>query len=337
MMMIKQTWFAWFRRSRLATAIVAVSLIGSATIGWVPICSAKELFASIGTGEMNGVYYPVGKAICRTVEPDLRALGIWCSPETTPGSVYNVGGIQSGELEFGFVQSDTQFAAYNGIGTWNDRPVSELRSVLSLYPELVTVIARAGANIRNLKDLVGKRVNVGSRGTGTRATWDAIAGEFERSEGTLTQPTRLKANETTSALCSGAIDANFLMVGHPSPLVSSQLPACPTNFVIVAGPVVDKLVNAHPSYVRGSIPTELYGISADIPTFGSRATLVTSASTDPLLVAAVAKAILTHVAELRTLHPALASLRAEEMITQGLTAPLHPAAAAIYKELGLLK
>jgi uncharacterized protein len=335
MMAITQAIFSWLCRPRLAAAFVTATLTGGVSIGWVLTCSATEVFVSIGTGEMNGGYYLVGKAICEIIGPGLRAEGIWCSPETTPGSVYNVDGVQSGELEFGFVQSDVQFAAYKGIGAWDGRPASELRSMLSLYPELVTVIARAGANIHDLRDLAGKPVNVGSRGTGTRATWDAIVAELGNSDYKQAR-VALKAADTTSALCRGAIDANFLIIGHPSPLVSSQLAACPSNFVPIIGPVVDKLIAAYPFYVKGSIPTELYGISADVPTFGSRATLVTSASADARVVAVVAKAILTHVAELRTLHPALATLKAEEMIEQGLTAPLHPAAAKVYKELRLL-
>lgn len=47
--------------------------------------------------------------------------------------------------------------------------------------------------------------------------------------------------------------------------------------------------------------------------------------------------MLTHVAELRTLHLALAGLRAEEMITRGLTAPLHPTARKVYIKRGLAK
>jgi len=50
--------------------------------------------------------------------------------------------------------------------------------VASLYPELVTVIARADGHIKGLADLAGRRVNVGSKGTGTRATWDAIEAEL---------------------------------------------------------------------------------------------------------------------------------------------------------------
>ena len=194
--------------------------------------------------------------------------------------------------------------------------------------------ARAVANIHVAADLFGKRINVGSEGTGTRATWDAAAAKIGQRED-MPIVAELKASETTQALCSGAIDANLLIVGHPSPLVSSQLAACPTNLVGVTGPVVDKLLHTYPFYVRGSIPGELYGLSGDVSTFGSRATLITSASTDDRMVAALAKAILTRIAELRSLHPALSGLRAEDMITQDLTLPLHPAAARVYKELGL--
>jgi len=335
-MVIGRAVFSRLSWSRLAAVVISIGLTSAATFGGMATNSGKEVFVSIGTGETNGIYYPVVKAICKIVEPDLREQGIRCSAETTPGSVYNVVGVQSGELEFGIVQSDVQFAAYKGIGAWLGKPVPDLRSVLSLYPELVTIIARGDTNIHVFADLAGKRINVGSRGTGTRATWNAIAAILGHGNDTKV-PMELKADETTSALCSGTIDVNFLVVGHPSPLVSTQLAACPSNFVAFTGSVVDKLVSAYPFYARGPIPTELYGISADVPTFGSRATLVTSASADPRLVAAIAKSVLSHVAELRVLHPALAGLKAEEMVTQGLTAPLHPAAAAVYKELGLLK
>jgi uncharacterized protein len=324
---------AKFVQAKLAIATAFLTLC--AAIAGMKSCSAEEIFASIGTGELGGVYYPVGKAICKVVGPDLRAQGIRCSPETTPGSVYNVGAVQSGELEFAIVQSDVQFAATAGLGVWKGNLVSELRSVVSLYPELITVIARADANIHSFADLAGKKINVGSQGTGTRATWEAITSVLGQREDAHLMD--LRAGETTSALCHGTIDANLLIVGHPSPLVSNQLAACPSNFVTITGPLADKLLDAHPIYVRGAIPTKFYGLSGDVPTLGSLATLVTSVSANPRVVAAMARALLMHVDELRALHPALAGLGAEQMITQGLTAPLHPAAAAVYKEFGLLK
>jgi TRAP transporter TAXI family solute receptor len=245
--------------------------------------------------------------------------------------------LRSGELEFAIVQSDVQFAAYNGEGGWVGRPFRGLRSVLSLYPELVTVMARADSHIQDLAGLAGRRVNVGSKGTGTRATWDAIEAELSWSNEQRVRPVELRADATASALCTGAIDASLLIVGHPSPLVATQQSVCPVNLVAISGPAIDKLVHDHLYYRRGTIPADLYGIAAEAPTFGGRATLVTSASVDARAVAVIAKAVLAHVAELRALHPALARLRASEMINDGLTAPLHPAAEQVYKELELIE
>jgi hypothetical protein len=124
-------------------------------------------------------------------------------------------------------------------------------------------------------------------------------------------PVELRADATTTALCTGAIDASLLIIGHPSPLVTTQQSACPVNLVAITGPAIDKLVHYHLYYRRGTIPAEIYGITADVPTFGGRATLVTSVSADARVVAVVAKTVLAHVAELRTLHPELARLRAK--------------------------
>jgi TRAP transporter TAXI family solute receptor len=297
----------------------------------------EVVFASVGTGELNGVYYPVGKAICKIVNQDLSIYGVRCSPETTPGSVYNTRAIQSGELEFGIVQADINFNAYKGEGAWVGKPFLDLRSVLSLYPELVTVMARADLHIQDLAGLAGRRVNVGSKGTGIRATWDAIEGELGWRGAARVQPVGMRADVTTAALCQGAIEANMLIVGHPSSLVKTQQAACAINLVAIIGSAIDKLLQEHSYYQRGTIPADLYGLPADVATFGGRATLVTSASVDTRVVAVVAKEVLGHLTELRTLHPALARLRASQMVNEGLTAPLHPGAEQVYRQMGLIE
>ena len=316
---------------------ILVASVLVASFGWAPADEQTETFVSIGSGEMTALYYPVAKAICRAIFSELRAQGIWCSPETTPGSVYNVVHVVSGELEFALVQSDILFSAYKGIDGWNGKPVTGLRSVLSLYPELVTVVARADANVHFVADLGGKRVSVGLPGSGPRTTWDIISRDIPLP--VPIRPREMSQDETTSALCSGVVDANFFVVGQPSELVSKWLSACPSNLATFREAIVDKIVSKYPFYTRGFIPTELYHIPDKILTYGPSATLVTSASSDPRMVAAIAQGIITHIAELKTMHPVLARLDAEQMVAQTLKAPapLHPAAAAVYKELGLIK
>ena len=66
------------------------------------------------------------------------------------------------------------------------------------------------------------------------------------------------------------------------------------------------------------------------------ATFVTSANVPDDVAYVVAKAVLSNIDDFRGLHPAFANLKAEEMIKDGLSAPLHPGAAKAYKELGLM-
>jgi TRAP transporter TAXI family solute receptor len=320
----------------LRIPILVASMLVASFAGSALADEQTESFVSIGSGEMTAVYYPVAKDICQAAFYQLRAQGIWCSAEMTPGSAYNVGHVVSGELDLAIMQSDILFAAYNGTDGWAGKPVTQLRSVLSLYPELVTVVARADANAHYLGDLAGKRIGVGSLATGPRATWNRISGNLLAAPAQLTE---LRQYETTSALCSGEIDANFFVVGQPSQLVGKWLSSCPSNLVAVKEPDVDRIVSKYPFYTRGFIPTELYHVPGKILSFGPVATLVTSVSSNPRVVAAVAKAIVTHVAELKTMHPVLAGLDAKRMVEQTLKAPapLHPAAKAVYEELGLLK
>jgi len=230
----------------LSGGLVAAGLMTAVATRSVAAGTADEIFVSIGTGEPSGVYYPVGKAICTIVNRDIRIHGVRCSPEATPGSVYNIDALHAGELDFAIVQSDVEFAAYSGEGTWLSYPFSDLRSVMPMYPELVTMMARANSPIHNLADLAGRRVSVGRRDSGTRATWDAIEMVLGWRGSEQIKPVELRTDATILALCNGLIDASLMIVGHPSAAVAAQEAACPINFVPVDGPAIDNLVNGHP-------------------------------------------------------------------------------------------
>jgi TRAP-type uncharacterized transport system substrate-binding protein len=51
----------------------------------------------------------------------------------------------------------------------------------------------------------------------------------------------------------------------------------------------------------------------------------------------VVKAVFENFEEFKKLHPALANLRPQDMVTDGNSAPLHPGAARYFREKGLLK
>jgi TRAP transporter TAXI family solute receptor len=74
----------------------------------------------------------------------------------------------------------------------------------------------------------------------------------------------------------------------------------------------------------------------EIFTFGVGATFVSSANVPDKVVYEVVKAVFENFDTFRKLHPAFANLKKEQMVKDGLSAPLHPGAEKYYKEAGLL-
>jgi uncharacterized protein len=310
----------------------------AALIAAAPVAFAQEQFVSIGTGGVTGVYYPTGGAICRLVNKTRKETGIRCSVESTGGSIYNINTIRSGELEFGVAQSDWQYHAYNGTSKFKDAgPFTDLRSVFSVHAEPVTILARRDANINNITDIPGKRFNIGNDGSGTQGTWEVIEGIMGWKRSDLALATKMKSAETAGALCDGKIDGYFWLVGHPSGLTQETVASCDAVIVPAVSPEIEALVAEKPYYRMATIPGGMYpGNPDDIQTFGVGATFVTSANVSEEAVYVVAKAVLGNLDDFRKLHPAFANLKAEEMIKDSLSAPLHPGAIRAYKELGLM-
>jgi TRAP transporter TAXI family solute receptor len=312
-----------------------LSLAAAAMLISAPAAFAQQQFVSIGTGAVTGVYYPTGGAICRLVNKNRKEHGIRCSAESTGGSIYNINTIKAGELEFGVAQSDWQYHAYNGTSKFEEAGKFEkLRAVFSVHAEPVTVIARDDAGIDNISDVKGKRMNIGNPGSGTRGTWEVLEGALGWERSDLALAAEMKSAETGAAVCDGKIDAYFWLVGHPSALTQESLASCAAHLVNVTGPEIDKLIADNSYYRSATIPAGMYNNAEDISTFGVGATFVTSADVPEEVVYIIVQAVFDNFDQFKKLHPAFANLKPEEMIKDGLSAPLHAGAVKYYKEQG---
>jgi TRAP transporter TAXI family solute receptor len=318
-----------------AAALVA----GAALVGTMEGASAAEQkFITIGTGGVTGVYYPTGGAICRLVNKDRKQHGIRCSVESTGGSSYNINTIRAGELDMGVAQSDVQYYALKGEGPFKESGAfPELRSVFSVHAEPVTIVARADAGIKNVSDIKGKRVNIGNAGSGSRDTYEIVEKAIGLQRSDLKLASELKSAETGQALCDNKIDAYFWLVGHPSALTKESIASCDAALVDVTGPGIDKLVADHPYYRKAIIPGGMYSSNPqDVNSFGVAATFVSSTALSDDVVYEVVKAVFENFEDFKKLHPAFENLKQEEMVKEGLSAPLHDGAVKYFKEKGLL-
>ncbi len=303
----------------------------------VPV-QADQTFVTIGTGGVTGVYYPTGGAIARLVNKDRKTHGIRCSVESTGGSVYNLNTIAAGELDMAVAQSDWQYHAYHGTSGFADAgPNKDLRAVFSVHPEPFTVVARADSGIKTFADLKGKRVNVGNPGSGQRGTMEVVMKALGWTMDDFKLTSELKPGEQSAALCDNKIDAIVYTVGHPAGSIQEATTSCDSIIVPVEGPAIDKLVAENAYYRHATIPGGMYrGTDTDTKTFGVGATFVSSAKVPENIIYHVVKAVFENFDQFKKLHPAFEVLKKEEMIKDGLSAPLHDGAAKYYKEAGLL-
>jgi TRAP transporter TAXI family solute receptor len=318
------------RPFRLTALTIAAALAGQ-------VATAQENFITIGTGGQTGVYFVVGQSICRLVNRGTAEHGLKCTAPSTGGSVANINAIKSGDQTMGVAQSDQQYYGYNGEQSFEE-PFENLRAVFSVHPEPFTVVARADAGIETFDDLKGKRVNIGNPGSGQRATMDVVMEAAGMSASDFSLASELKATEQAQALCDNKIDAFVYQVGHPNGSIQEAFSSCDAVFVDVEGDYIDQLIADNAFYAAATIPASLYeGVDDDTTTFGVRATFVSSADVPEETVYQVVKAVFDNFDRFKGLHPAFSNLQQEEMISAGLSAPLHDGAAKYYQEQGWME
>mgnify|MGYP002063516978 FL=1 len=148
----------------------------------------------------------------------------------------------------------------------------------------------------------------------------------------------LAAPEAPGLIQDGRIDAAFYTVGHPSGYYKEATAGKrKVKFIPITN--VDSLLEKYPYYAKAVTQvTTFYPTAAnkeDVPTFGVKATFVTSAKVPDEVVYAITKEVFDNFDQFVKLHPAYEGLTKEDML-KGLSAPIHPGAMKYYKEAGLM-
>lgn len=323
------------RRTRRWGACV-VAGAAACIVAAVPLRADARTTVSLGTAGVMSLYYPVGGAVCRMINVTRKINRLRCSVEVSEGSVANIREVIAGKLDLGIAQGDVQHYAREGEGPFADDPQPKLRALFSVYPETLTFVARDDAGVRTVADLKGKRVSVGTAGSGTRATVAlALTASGVPLEALGSTPDT-SIVELAPSLCDGKMDAFGYVDGHPNPVIQDATGGCRSHVLAVTGPGVEALLAARPYYVRTVVPSRPYkGMKSDQATIGAMAAVVVSEDMDDATAYAITKAVFDNFDDFRKLHPVLAGLTREQA-ARGTGVPLHPGAARYFRDAGLM-
>jgi len=324
-------------------------MLAGAIVGTYAVAQEIKFFR-IGTGGTAGTYYPIGGLLANAISnpPGSRACneggscgvpGLVATAVASNGSVANINGIQSGQMESGFTQSDVAYWAFTGTGVYEGKPkVADLRLIANLYPETIHIVARKGAGISSVADLKGKRVSLDEPGSGTLVDARIILGAYGITEKDI-KAEYLKPNQAGDKIRDGGLDAFFFVGGYPTSAISELASAGGgIELVPVAGPEVDKMRQQYGFFSPDTIPANTYKGIGEVKTIAVGAQWVTSAKQPDALIYEVTKATWNENTR-KFLDAGHAKGKAIQMAsaTAGAGIPFHPGAEKFYKEKGLLK
>lgn len=312
------------------------------TFSMIPslLSAFDEPMLSIKTGNVTGVYYAAGSAVAKMHNKKRKEYNLRLITESSEGSVANIQEVIDGNAAFGIAQANALYSAKRGEHFWEGSPQSQLRSVLGLYTEDLTIVAAVDAGVDSLADLKGKRVNIGELGSTDNVQAKFILGAVGLDLATDLKVSERPTYEASELMQEGDIDAYFYTVGHPN--LSIKEAASGDRKIMIVSPgqeIIERFASMREDLLATQIPIDYYPEIANlepIPTLSVKAILFTDVDTDAQVVYNMVKEVFENLELFKRQHPAFANLNPEKLSTN-LILSLHPGAERYFREAGVLR
>lgn len=303
---------------------------------------AQKQFFAITTGGTGGTYYPLGGLLAQALTE--RVSGVIVTGQAGNASVANCNLIKDHQIESAFVQNNVAYSAYSGKGQFEGKPVQNLRGIASLYPETIQIVARADSGIKTLKDVKGKKLIPGDRGSGTEVDTLNVLAAYGLSYKDFNGVDWLGFSGAAQRLQDKQADVTFTTAGWPTAAITELAMSTDVILVPIEEAMIDKITKTHTFYSKVVIPKGTYkGMTEDVATITTMAQWVVDAQVSEELVYNLTKALWEKSKSGQSGADVMAKVHAKGKDVQlktaldGMAIPLHPGAAKYYKEKGLIK
>jgi uncharacterized protein len=332
----------WLRPRASGTLLTALLLAlsacapidegGDATDGTGGTGDAGSNELTIATGGTGGVYYPLGGGLADVIGENLD--GYSASVQETNASVDNMLLIGNGGADIAFTLADTAGDAVSGTGDdFADGPI-EACALALIYNNYTQIVTSADAGIASIEDLSGKRVSLGSPGSGTEVIALRILEAAGIDPDADIERQQLGVDETVAGLRDGTLDAGFWSGGLPTGALVDY--ATTGDLVLVPhAEYTQDLVDTYGEYyVEDTIPADTYeGQSEDVAVIVVPNLLVVNTSMDEQLQEDLTRLLFEQKDALVDVHPAAEAL--DPAVAQEISfMDLCPGSQAYYDEAG---
>lgn len=310
---------------------------------WRALClTVALLFASASasakdyrfmTGPQGGSWYPLGGAISNFVRDNELDMRLRVMPG---GGISNVIAVEKGKAAFGFGNVTSTVDAMEGRAPFKE-PATEVRHLVSLYPQWFQFVTSADSGIMTIADMAGRDIAVGPRGhSGEQATRHVLQ-VFGLAYDDLGKVNHVGYTDAVSLLKDGHVDAFGVLTSVPSGAIMDTASARDIRLLSVSDDRLMALQEFNPQYVRRIISAGVYpGLDEDLMTFGTWTHMVARADVPDDVVYAVVEALAKNIGDMAAVVNAMESATIQTLATP-VGVPFHPGAERFFRERGVME
>lgn len=311
----------------LATAVFIFSVIS-------PAYAQKVERLNFVGGPPSGVFGIFATGIGTYLSKNVPNLDV--SVTATGGSVENIRRVNGGEAEMGLSFASDVHEAYFGQEQFKGKPLTNIRAVGLVFFGVAHAITYADSGIRSVEDLAGKRVAVGTPGSGTFASAERVF----RSLGVWDKITRipLLGAQAGEAMSDGKADAFFWTGPEPDRVTMEAATKKPIRAIDIYTPATKTdFFKQYPYFARYVFPAGSYkGITEDTSTVGIPVIWYVNKDLSAPLVQKITEAAYNKdgTAHMLKVHAGSKDMVPQRAL-QGVTFPLHKGAEDHWRAGGL--
>ncbi len=290
-------------------------------------------FITVLTGPTSGIYFPIGGAFATA----LGNYGDTTSSTATGAAAENINAILTGQGEMAIAMSDSVLQAYSGTGAYKGvAPASNLKMMMSLWPNYVQLVTTTDSGIKTFADLKGKRVGVGAPNSGVELNARMI---FEAHGMTYDEckVDYLSYGEAIGQMKNGQCDAAFVTSGLGNATIKELGVNKDIYIVPIQGDALNNLIAKYPCFAPGTIPKTTYDTAVDTTTATVMNIMLVKSDLPNEVVYDLLTGINKELATIQASHKTAASNIIPEYYLRATPISLHPGAEQWYKDNGFLK
>ena len=298
------------------------------------VSAAETKRISIVTAGTGGVFYIYGGGIASVVSKNVPDINM--TVESTGGSVENMKILQKNQAELATTSADVLYEAfYDFDKSKHFKDKVNAKALFNMYSQPHHLVTLENSGIKSINDIKGKRIVVGSPGSGTEVKTKMILEALGITYKDFT-PEYLSFTEGCEALQDNNVDAVFLGVSYPASAIVSLSLTNPIRLVKFSDEEVDKIVKDYPFLSKSIIPGKVYkGIDQDTQTIAVQTLVVCKEDLSEDVAYNIVKTVFEHKKELDGIH---SSFRETTLSNATPTIiPLHTGAIKYFKEKNVLK